>query len=356
MASKDTEETTATEATPNSSVKTDPSIDSDLESEGTIGDGEWKILMHSLRDEDATAPLTENLEIALQESLAELELAGDSENDNKKERTRKALSLESAYGNPLPPEEAERLMPPEEGGLIWHALLINGNPFDDNGKLKKGLNRRDFDLEKKQLKPRRASLPVLAKDFSSSLTRIEGPSGARFIFHGILNGWPSLQTFELISVERKRQLNEFVSPAALMKGHHVWAPMWTANVEGAKGIDPTIKEKGMFFRAKLRSAPWTSKGWAKDNPGFAFWYEAQRPEPSLVYGKAMVESVEENAICTNVHMVAHRYAILRESPKDKLTYHTIVLLEWDHGRYCTAIEAAYLNGMAGFRYELSNVQ
>jgi hypothetical protein len=90
-------------------------------------------------------------------------------------------------------------------------------------------------------------------------------------------------------------------------------------------------------------------GWSKDSPGFAFWYEPHKPEPTLYYGTAMIDAVEENCMCTHVHMVAHRYARLRESPKDLLTYHSIVLLEWNHGRYCTVVEAAYLNGMGGYR-------
>ena len=352
-----TEKTGETPTGASSSVKTDLSMESmesdQLSSEGSIGDGEWKLLMHSLDEEEPNAPLTKNVEVALRESLAKLQQLDTNNEEARVQKsllTQKSLSLESAYGNPLPPKDAERLMPPGEGGLIWHSLIINGSPFDENGKLKKGLNKRDFDLEKKCLKPRRASLPVLSENFYSSLTRIEDSNGcARFIFHGILNGWPSLQTFELISLQRKRQMNEFVNPKALMKGQHIWAQMWSVAAEGARGIDPIIKEKGLLFRAKLRSAPWTSKGWSKDSPGFAFWYEAQKPQPTLTYGTNMVESVDESAICTNVHMVAHRYAMERESPKDLLTYHTIVLLEWSHGEYCTVIEAAFLNGLGGYR-------
>lgn len=226
--------------------------------------------------------------------------------------------------------------------------MINGEAFDKEGKLKKGLNARDFDLEHKRLKPRRASLPVFVSDFYSSLTRVDGPKGPRFIFHGILNGWPSLNNFEVMAIDRRRD-NEFVGPKALLTGQRVWKHMWSAVDEGRKGIDPIIKEKGLLFRATLRGPDWSSKGWSLESPGFAFWYEPQSPEPKLNYGTKMIDALHDDPICKNVHMVAHRYAVKKETPKDMLTYHAFVLLEWDHGQYMSVIEAAYLNGLGGYK-------
>lgn len=48
-------------------------------------------------------------------------------------------------------------------------------------------------------------------------------------------------------------------------------------------------------------------------------------------------------------MISHRYAVAKESPKDKLTYHSIALLEWEHGEFCTIVEGAYLNGIGGYK-------
>jgi hypothetical protein len=125
--------------------------------------------------------------------------------------------------------------------------------------------------------------------------------------------------------------------------------MWDAAKEGAKGIDPIIKEKGLLFRITFRGPPWSSKGWSKESPGFTFWYEGQlKPEPALTYGTQMIGKVDEGSICTFAHMFAHRYARIKENPKNILTYHSVVLLEWNHGQYCTIIESAYLNGMAGY--------
>jgi hypothetical protein len=32
-----------------------------------------------------------------------------------------------------------------------------------------------------------------------------------------------------------------------------------------------------------------------------------------------------------------------------MTYHSVVLLEWEHGKFCTIIEGAYLNGIGGYK-------
>mmetsp|Transcript_6914 Transcript_6914/g.13501 ORF Transcript_6914/g.13501 Transcript_6914/m.13501 type:complete len:84 (-) Transcript_6914:676-927(-) len=48
-------------------------------------------------------------------------------------------------------------------------------------------------------------------------------------------------------------------------------------------------------------------------------------------------------------MISHRYATggRAESKKEKLTYHSLVLLEWNHGEYCSVVEIGYLNGLGG---------
>ena len=48
-------------------------------------------------------------------------------------------------------------------------------------------------------------------------------------------------------------------------------------------------------------------------------------------------------------MISHRYAIPKETPRDLLTYHSVVLLEWEHAEYCTVVQGAYLNGIGGYK-------
>jgi len=53
-----------------------------------------------------------------------------------------------------------------------------------------------------------------------------------------------------------------------------------------------------------------------------------------------------------VAVVAHRYALgkgKQESNRDRLTWHTLVVVEWDHGKNVTVIELANLNGVGGRR-------
>ena len=48
------------------------------------------------------------------------------------------------------------------------------------------------------------------------------------------------------------------------------------------------------------------------------------------------------------HMIAHRYSVAKENIKDMFTYHALVLVEWDHGKYTTIFELAWLNGLGGY--------
>jgi hypothetical protein len=212
-------------------------------------------------------------------------------------------------------------------------------------------------------------------ELMTSLTKLVGEDGqVRYIFSGVLNGWPSLRQFELIEIDKKRSLGPLHPPDYFHTLRHTWSRYWRADKEGKDGISPAIRDRNRVYRAKLRGAPWTSLGWSPESPGFLFWYEAQRESGArVVYGTDAVNEVG-NDICTMVHMISHRvrtgtglgvqsvfslltkanfvllqYATARETPKDKLTYHSIVLLEWEHGKYTTIVEGAFLNGIGGKR-------
>jgi hypothetical protein len=190
----------------------------------------------------------------------------------------------SFYGHPLDEDTAESEMMGGDGGLVWHATIIPDKFFQDDGKLRRGLAlpKRDFDFDNKTLKPRRPTLPVTASDFFKSLTMIKGP---RWIFHGVLNGWPALRTLELISLERRRDIGTFVSPKELVTGQILWKEYWRVDREGLQGIDPVLDDENGVYRAKLRGAEWTSVGWSRDSPGFVFWFEYLHPEePKLTFG------------------------------------------------------------------------
>jgi len=54
-----------------------------------------------------------------------------------------------------------------------------------------------------------------------------------------------------------------------------------------------------------------------------------------------------NAKALRAHVFAHRYAMKRETFKDRLTWHVIVLIEWSHGLFASVAELAWWNGLGG---------
>jgi len=128
-------------------------------------DGEYGVLLKSLEEE--SAPLTP----LVAQQLMKKTLSG----------TRILDDASGLYRKPLSEEEALVRMPKSEGGQTWYAEIIPDEFFVE-GRLKKGLKHRDFDVEHQAIKPRRPSLPITASDFFSSLTKIEG-SQPRYIFY-----------------------------------------------------------------------------------------------------------------------------------------------------------------------------
>ena len=268
-------------------------------------------------------------------------------------------SLVSVYGKPVSPEEAAEQVPPGEGGLVWHASLVT-----EGWK-----SKSDCDAEG-NIKPRRASLPVRHEDFFSSLVQV---ADGRWIFSGVLNGWPGMTAMELVSITCKVRTK--------MLGRPRIKRFWDASTAVPAGVKPTFPQGPKSVRATLRMAPWTAHGWSPDAPGCLFWFFAQRssperggPAPVLEHGENIIRRINEDAaaraaaaaaaaaggdlaashpkegpLCVRAHLFAHRYAKKKESNKDRLTYHSAVLLEWDHGEHCTVVELATLNGSGGRR-------
>lgn len=153
-----------------------------------------------------------------------------------------SMNNEQSYGNPLSPAEAVQAVPSGSDGLIRFATVVP-DKFCVNGTLVvEGLNSRDFDAEKGIIKPRRPSLPITQTDLMSSLTVVDGEEGPRYIFNGILNGWPSLRNFELVGLAKKRRMSlpggvktpDYMINAINMVGKG-WVTYWRADDQGKKG-------------------------------------------------------------------------------------------------------------------------
>ena len=253
-------------------------------------------------------------------------------------------SLMSKYGSPRPAEELAALFPPGHGGLIWHAQLIGEDPkFHPKGF--------DKDLSAGEIRPRRPTLPVRSSEFFASIVRV--PDG-RWIFDGVLNGWPGLCTLELVSITVRVK-----SPFGNASIKRAWDAERTPDVVPAT----TVGSKFRSVRATLRSVPSSAVGYEDGVPGHVWWWFSQRPEPLVAFGEGVQAAVKAHAAAskaaeptaTVAHLFAHRYArgYKKESAKEKLTYHAAVLLEWSHGEHCTVIELATLNGVGG-RHGRSN--
>jgi hypothetical protein len=167
----------------------------------------------------------------------------------------------------------------------------------------------------------------------------------------ILNGWPGLRHLEVLKIEYQGVV-----------------PRWKSHWESSKNSEnkPTFPDgTGITkVRAKLRAGGFTAKGWSKESPGYVFWFQSNASRLKnnrVLYGTNIVKAFEEERIekgtwktpkassnCTMAHMISHRYATGNSTTmKDRVLYHSIVLLEWDHGEYCSVVELAWLNGLGG---------
>jgi hypothetical protein len=141
------------------------------------GDGEFAVLVQIL--EEDSVPLTSKVRQEMKRTRSGTWLHG--------------TEAEASYGHPLTPDQAvERIGGyggAIKGGLVHHATLIPDN-YVVRGRLVRGLNPRDFEAIPTKgkgglpkIKPRRPTLPVTVTELFSSLTKIDGPSGPRYIFY-----------------------------------------------------------------------------------------------------------------------------------------------------------------------------
>lgn len=244
-------------------------------------------------------------------------------------------STDSVYGRPLSAVEVAAKLPRGSGGLVWRALLV-GDEWQD----------ATLCLADGTMRPRRAVPPVRSSDFFSSLVKM---AEGRWAFSGVLNGWPGLTCLELLRLTTRRG-------KVLGRSKHV--RIWDAE-KNPEGLEPPRVAASESWHMTLRMAAWTKSGWSESSPYYAWWFLRLDPEkPSVVFGDEMIRNLRQSLntsesdmpIATNVHLFAHRYALgegRREGPKDLVTYHSAILLEWDHGLHTSVVELANLNGVGG---------
>lgn len=261
-----------------------------------------------------------------------------------------------------------------EGGLVWKVMLIP-NDYDHKFKTEKNKKKRDkmkryYDEAKQCIKPRRGVMVVTVKDFFSSLTKIpdeKNKNSLKWVFSGVLNGWPGLTCLELLSIQYKAKFTP------------MWINQWNPQEnKNDRYLPPTYPPDSSSLEkviATVRSPPWSAYGWSKDSLGYFYWYERfNSPYPRLEYGSNVVKlferermmcsqnpiKMDENKLkearCVKVSMVSHRYAKTNENIKDHFTYHSFALLEWDHHEYCTVAEVGFLNGLSGYMGRSNHIE
>jgi len=153
-----------------------------------------------------------------------------------------------------------------------------------------------------------------------------------------LNGWAAFTTMELVKIKSK------------LKGRTV-RKLWDSST--SKDPPKYFKSAGSRLQFTLRLPGWSNRGYSKDNPGFCWWFAPFRPGgPAVTHGENMIRAAAQeeysNAKVVRLHHFGHRYAKEVESSKDRISYHTGVLIEWDHGLYTTIVELAWRNGIGGY--------
>jgi len=337
------------------------------------GDGKWYAEAesdeHIVEEKDiAVAPLKLDLPASDAASgEARPSEARPSEAGSEPGGLKRTDSKRSLYGTAtqVSGEAAHALCPPPEagqaGGLVWHAQLLADNYNPKRGTLPDGT-----------LKARRPMPQARARDFFSSLVRT--PDG-RQIFTGTLNGWPALTNLELRSITLR---------ARSRVGHVHIRRLWNAGDEAEPAFPDNVKVTGV--RATLRAPPWSALGYSAGSPGYVFWAEWADSRSDhgfrnlrLHHGENILRRIREDGVAparaVRVHHFAHRrrprsartralpaphlqlargppvlrsYAMRFEGPKDKITWHCAVLIEWDHGRHTTVAELAWMGGLGGY--------
>jgi len=289
-------------------------VDSDTDS--AFDEGSFKSRMGSVGNEDANDDAT-------------LKSA-------PKSRLSRSASVVSKYHAPKPVELLNKV-DTSSGGLVWHATIYRD-------KNKKYINAKHLTTNG-QLKPRRPMPHVMESDFFGSIVET---SDGRFMFSGILNGWPALKDFEIISItcSIKSLLGRVRVKRTWNKGDSKGKPNFPA--------DQRIRS----VRATLRAPLWTKFGWSQNSPGRSFYYSPFRKHTKKMnFGTNMLQDIRKEFGSTSnkkmpqakrAHMIAHRYSIAKENIKNMLTYHALVLIEWDHEEYTTIFEVGWLNGIGGY--------
>jgi len=242
-------------------------------------------------------------------------------------------------------------------GRVWRVELVADEHIDQQC------------FESGELKPRRGVPQIRLSEF---LDLLYVDCNRNYIFPEAINGWGALTGLQLHRVTGKAEPQSFIERTEAMFGKAgeliglskgcaqcIWesksdAPLATSLREQ---IGPAMPR----LCAMMTQPLWSLNGWSADSAGFAFWVSLQEDRSlSVVHGKNMEIAARNDsltsmpgvssssALAVYAHHIVHRYYVPEESIPDRFTYHALVLLEWNHGKFCTVLEMGIRNGLGGY--------
>lgn len=240
-----------------------------------------------------------------------------------------------SFYNPISVADAEKI-PSSDQGLIWHAQLVAGDYKHPRHVTAKG-----------ELKPRRPLPHARAAAFLKALVKT---SDGRWMFGGVLNGWPALTNLELRSITFKPKSSVGMSSIKRYFNAETGKGDVPATAEQIDDFERMVVAKGSV-RVTLRAPAWSSIGYSPKSHGFVLFYDLSQETPRVLHGTDIVNALGAQGASTtmqHVHHFGHRYAKLRESAIDRITYHSALVIEWHPTRNLSVVELAWRNGLGGY--------
>lgn len=233
---------------------------------------------------------------------------------------------------------------PEEG-YAWHADIVPDDFCTSAAASPEAeIARSEVCAADGTLKLQRKP-PIIFRADLLAMTSTSLPSDA--VLRGSVNGWGAITNTMLMSITCQRGAYVWRHSYAPKAEETTFADVISNAFEDA-AFDPNCPSPLQPLRMRIALPPWSAVGWSPMSPGFVWWYKAQDSEPRVIVGEDTLRHAGDGR-AVRAHLVTHRYVRKQEHFKDKLTWHTAVLLEWDHERFLTLVELATLNGISGRR-------
>eukprot|EP00924_Labyrinthula_sp_SR-Ha-C_P010115 snap_masked-scaffold_40-processed-gene-2.15-mRNA-1 protein AED:1.00 eAED:1.00 QI:0/-1/0/0/-1/1/1/0/442 len=211
---------------------------------------------------------------------------------------------------------------------------------------------------KKTIKPLRGTPEVLEEDFFKHLVVSKSDNRIYYYNSEGLNGWKGLKLLHFIQLsayfeEEEKKKGFFYNPEetrSFSKGEIFWSAS-PENKDESLPKDLNFPEtSGDMIVAKLLLPDHCRVGYSKNNPGYVFYYNQEKKVMS--HGKNILSLYEDKTIpdpeAVSVYHFGHRYAKVKETARDRYTFHTACLVQFSDNT-CSIYELAWRHGIGAYR-------